>query len=181
MSYRFPRGLFAAALLIVAAGCGGEKTAETETSGPVPVVPEAVSARHVILITADTWRGDHVDTEIAGVPLTPHLSNFAAKGLHFSHNTSVSNLTSAGVAGILTGLLPERSGVVANEHMLPQNLPNLATVLKEEGFATGAFVANPVLKPEFGFGLGFDEYQAIPRVLPFRKAKADAVNAEGIK
>lgn len=132
--------------------------------------------RHVVLITVDTWRGDHFGGEVAGVELTPHLARLAGRSIRFAKASSVAAVTTSGVAGILTGLLPERSGVVVNDHKLPPTLPTLATLLAEEGFETGAFVANPVLNPGYGFENGFQHYEPVRRERPFRKAKADAVN-----
>lgn len=42
--------------------------------------------------------------------------------------------TTPGMAGILTGLIPRRSGVLVNPNALPEELPTLATILEEEGF-----------------------------------------------
>lgn len=119
-------------------------------------------AQHAILITVDTWRGDHFHAERAGVALTPALERFAASGLAFTQAHSVGSETSPGAAGILTGLLPWRSGVVVNSHTLPPEVPSLATHLQEEGFATAAVISNPVLEPGMGFEQGFDHYEMVP-------------------
>ncbi len=158
------------AVALVGLACGGREGASATSAEP----------RHLILITVDTWRADHFGGEVAGVKLTPHLAELAERSIRFTHATSVAALTSAGVAGILTGLLPERSGVVANDHMLPSSLPNLASLLAEQHFVSGAFIANPVLYPGYGFENGFTHYQAIRRQRPERKAKADAVNREAL-
>lgn len=150
-----------AALLVcaLAAGLGGgcgRSAGEEDGAAAAPPPP-----RDVILITADTWRGDHFDTERAGVPLTPALSAFAGSGVRFTAAYSVASETSPGTSGFLTGLIPRRSGVVANAHMLPADATSLATVLAGHGFATTAVVSNPVLRPGVGFEQGFDAYRLV--------------------
>lgn len=128
---------------ILAVACGGK----------------AGGARNLILITVDTYRADHFLEERAGQALTPRLAAFAARAERFLNAQSVSNCTTPGVAGILTGLLPRRSGVVGNKHVLPSTLPDLATRLRAAGFRTAAVVSNPVLRPGTGFENGFGEYR----------------------
>ena len=67
---------------------------------------------NLILVTIDTYRADHFLEERAGQALTPRLAAFAARAERFRNAHSVSNCTTPGVAGILTGILPRRSGVV---------------------------------------------------------------------
>lgn len=141
---RAPRGAVAT-LLLLAGGLG--------------CTPEP--PRHLVLVTADTWRGDHFGTERAGTPLTPGLSRFAAGGVRFTAAHSPGSETSPGTAGILTGLLPRRSGVVVNRHMLPLEVPTLAEVLRDAEFATAAVVANVVLAPGLGFDQGFQGYELV--------------------
>jgi arylsulfatase A-like enzyme len=97
--------------------------------------------------------------ERGGVPLTPHLASFAKRSIRFLNSSSVSDATSPGIAGILTGLLPKRSGVLINEHSIPRNVPTLAGILSSHGFQCGAFIANPVIGPGFGFERGFSTYE----------------------
>jgi len=140
--------------------------------------PPAGELRHLILITVDTWRADHFLVSKAGVPLTPNLEQLAARSVRFRANSSVGAVTAPGIAGILTGLLPHRSGVVVNDHLLPDSLPTLATELRDHGFVTAAFVANPVIAPGFGFNNGFAQYELVARRPPLRKATAAQVNRQ---
>ncbi len=98
----------------------------------------------------------------------------------FSDASSVANATAPGVAGILTGVYPSRSGVMLNTHMLSPGVPSLATLLAANGFSTAGFVANPVVGPGFGFEQGFERFELIPRKPGYRFAKADAVNRAAI-
>ncbi len=155
---RKPLALLVCALAAAAlvSGCGSS-AGEEDGPAAAPAPP-----RDVVLITVDTWRGDHFDAERAGIPLTPALSAFAGSGVRFTDAYSVASETSPGVSGFLTGLVPRRSGVVVNAHMLPAGAPSLATTLADHGFATTAVVSNPVLRPGMGFEQGFDDYRLVP-------------------
>lgn len=120
-------------------------------------------ARHVLLITVDTWRGDHVSGSRVGSELTPRLDAWLERAHVFPQAHSVGAETSPGVAGVLTGLLPHRSGVLRNAHVLPDGVPTAASLLRDEGFATAAWVANPVLREGVGFDSGFDRYELTRR------------------
>ena len=135
----------------------------------------AEPARHLVLITVDTWRGDHAFAERAGVALTPELERFAAGGTRFTAAASVANATSPGVAGILTGLLPLRSGVLTNPHLLSDRVPTLAAMARAAGLTTAGVVGNQVLRPGMGFEQGFDHYELVSPDLGRPKARADAV------
>lgn len=125
--------------------------------------PETARARHVLLITVDTWRGDHLSQARAGTELTPRLDAWLDRAHVFTQAYSVGAETSPGVAGILTGLLPHRSGVLRNSHVLPEGVPTTASLLRDAGFATAGWVANPVLREGVGFDSGFDSYELTRR------------------
>jgi arylsulfatase len=164
-------GMIVLALHLVACGSGGP-------GGRQGV--EAEERPNLILLTVDTWRGDHFLAQLGGVALTPNLEQLAAESMVFENAASVACATSAGVAGILTGLIPKRSGVVVNDHRLPATIPTLATLLQDLGYRTGAFVANPVVEPGHGFERGFETYELIRKERPRRKARAEKVNEQGL-
>lgn len=132
---------------------------------------------NLVLITADTWRGDHFLSERGGLELTPNLARFAERATVFTDASSVGNETMPGLAGILTGLLPHRSAVVTNQHVLPPAVPTLATRLREAGFASAAFVGNFIIGAGVGFERGFDHYELVPRKRPLRKPRANQMTA----
>jgi arylsulfatase A-like enzyme len=142
----------AMAILAVALGCGSEFDE--------PLV-ELEAARHLILITVDTYRNDHFLSSRGGVDLTPALRRLAETSLVFRRAISASNVTSPGVAAILTGLMPKRAGVFRNADALREEVPTLTATLKENGFATAAFVGNQMLSPGSGFDRNFDTYRLI--------------------
>jgi len=138
----------------------------SRAAGPAPDVFE----RHLVLITVDTWRADYLMQDRAGSALTPNLARFARHCVRFQHAQSVSTATSPGLAGILTGLTPSRSGVRKNVHILQAQITTLAERLRAAGFVTGALVANPVVEPGYGFEQGFDDYRLGSRPVRGKRA-----------
>jgi arylsulfatase A-like enzyme/tetratricopeptide (TPR) repeat protein len=68
-------------------------------------------------------------------------------------------LTLPAHTSILTGLTPRRHGVRNNTTFrLDDKVPTLATVLRDAGYRTGAFIGAFVLDARFGLNRGFDEY-----------------------
>lgn len=146
--------------LVVCMACG----VDTPDANDARAEPASeAQAQNLLLITVDTWRSDHFTTTRGGEELTPFLDSMTRRAVRFSNAQSVGNATSPGVAGILTGWFPFRSGVVENRSIIPSGLPTLGTRLREAGFQTAGFVANPVIGPGFGFEQGFQRYELLAR------------------
>jgi arylsulfatase A-like enzyme/Flp pilus assembly protein TadD len=113
----------------------------------------------VLLVTLDTLRADRLGAYGSRDRLTPTLDALAAAGTVFDEALASVPLTLPSHATILTGLEPPRHGVHDNgTYVVPADLPTLATRLKAEGYATGAFVGAYVLDRRFGLARGFDTY-----------------------
>jgi arylsulfatase A-like enzyme/Tfp pilus assembly protein PilF len=125
-----------------------------------PIVRHAACERcNVLLITIDTLRSDRVGAFGGSLGLTPTLDRLAAEGLRLTRAYSAAPLTLPSHTSILTAVSPPVHGVRANGlFRLGPKLPTLATVLKEAGYRTGAFVGAFVLDARFGLNRGFDVY-----------------------
>jgi len=114
---------------------------------------------NVLLITIDTWRADRL-----GVGISPHLDRLAANGVRFTAARTAAPLTLPSHTTILTGLLPPAHGVRENGVASSDAHPTVATLLKNAGYHTAAFVGAYVLDRRFGLSAGFDTYDdRIPR------------------
>ena len=114
---------------------------------------------HVLLLTLDTTRADHLGCYGNTRGLTPNLDRLAAEGVLFEDAQSVMPLTTPTHATILTGRLPIEHGIRLNrEGILPPEIPTLADIFKANGYATAAFVATRILDAKFGLSRGFDLY-----------------------
>jgi choline-sulfatase len=117
------------------------------------------SQPHVVLVTFDTTRWDHVGYASGREGLTPHLDAIAARGTWFSSAVTVQPLTLPAHTSILTGLYPYRHGVRNNgTYVVPPETVTLAGRLREAGYATHAIVSAFVLDSQFGLDKGFDGY-----------------------
>jgi arylsulfatase A-like enzyme/tetratricopeptide (TPR) repeat protein len=113
----------------------------------------------VLLITLDTTRADHLEPYGAEDVETPALSRLADNGIVFERAFATAPVTAPAHASLLTGLYPQRHGVLNNStHYLPEEIPTLAEKLSEAGYRTAAFVSTVILERRYGLNQGFAVY-----------------------
>ena len=142
----------AATLLLAAVG------AVVWRSRPSQADLRPIAGQNVLLITIDTLRADALGA-YGGPAATPALDRLAADGVRFdfAHAHAVMTLTSH--ASILTGELPFQHGLRDNSgYRLPADARTAATLLKQAGYATAAFVGAFPVHSRFGLNVGFDVY-----------------------
>ena len=121
-----------------------------------PVAPNP--DRNVLLVTIDTLRADALGS-YGGRASTPTLDRLAAHGARFAFAHAHAVVTLVSHASVLTGRYPYEHGVRDNTgYRLAPNEPTAATLLKAQGFTTGAFVGGFPLDHRFGLTSGFDVY-----------------------
>lgn len=134
--------------------------------------------RNVLLVTIDTLRADALSS-YGGAARTPNIDQLAARGARFTDVHASAVVTLVSHTTILTGLYPYQSGVRDNAgYRVKPDTATLATRLKAQGFATGAFIGALPLTKRFGLTSGFDAYDdqipeirgAIDFALPERRA-----------
>src|SRR5262245_22427294 len=114
--------------------------------------------RNILLVTIDTLRADALGS-YGGRAVTPNLDGIAAHGARFTFAHSHAVVTLVSHASILTGRYPYEHGIRDNTgYRLSAAEPTAATLLKNAGFATGAFVGGFTLDHRFGLTPGFDVY-----------------------
>ena len=117
-----------------------------------------IEGQNVLLVTIDTLRADALGA-YGGPASTPALDRLAAEGVRFDFAHAHAVLTLPSHASILTGEYPHRHGVRENSgYRLPGGARTIATVLKQAGYATAAFVAAFPVHSRFGLNAGFDVY-----------------------
>ena len=120
---------------------------------------QSLAIRNVILISIDTCRADRLSCY--GYPLntTPQIDAIAQEGVLFEKVISPVATTLPAHGSMLTGTIPPYHGVHDNiGDILGDSSVTLAEMLKENGFATAAFVSTRVLDSEVGIKQGFDLY-----------------------
>lgn len=125
-----------------------------------------IEPRGVVLIVVDTVRADHLGVYGYERPTSPRLDRAAADGVIFERAESAASWTLPSFGSILTGRIPAHHGAGdrwkttdwRKHRKLDSQVPTLAEAFKAAGWKTGALINNPWLKPRFGLGRGFDEY-----------------------
>lgn len=111
----------------------------------------------LVLITVDCMRADHVGWLGYDRPTTPFLDGIAKDSAVFSNAIVAGAPTYYSFPAIMASRPPlalgrDIVGIAPGE-------PTLASVLKEAGYATAAFVAaNPYLSAQFGHDSGFEVF-----------------------
>jgi len=113
---------------------------------------------HVVLISVDTLRADHVGAYGSAVE-TPHIDALAADGVRFSRAWPAATTTLPSHAAMVTGRLPRSHGVPHNGAILHERNTTLAEVLRGHAFTTLGVVGGVPVAGSTGMAQGFDAYQ----------------------
>jgi arylsulfatase A-like enzyme len=125
---------------------------------------------HIVLITFDTLRADHLGCYGYPRPTSPWVDALAARGARFERAYSTSSWTPPSMATIMTSLYPRDHGVthglVSTSHVIEQEvlsdtLRTLAELLSEHGYRTFGISTTAHLTAGQGFGQGFDRFKYI--------------------
>jgi arylsulfatase A-like enzyme/Tfp pilus assembly protein PilF len=136
-------------LLLCAGACGGSAPSGG-SGGP--------AARHVLLVTFDTTRADHLSIH-GGQARVPNLERLAAEGVQFDAAFAPTPLTLPSHVSLFTGQYPASHGVHNNgTFVLSDEAMSLTEVLRAQGFQTGAVVGSLVLDSRYGLAQGFEVY-----------------------
>lgn len=150
--------------LALLAGCGN-RAVEVPTKPAAPPPP-------IILIVIDALRADYLGTYGFDGPVSPDLDELAQESVVFERCSSQAPWTTASMASMMTSLYPEAHGVrLAPDdprdqrswrdrwtRAIPETTMTLAECLRDRGYRTAAFVANPFLVRGLGFEQGFDTF-----------------------
>lgn len=130
---------------------------------PVPEQRPAAEPRrrdlNVLLITIDTLRSDYLSCYGGQIAKTPNMDALAKRGVRFEQAIVQVPLTAPSHASILTGAYPRAHKVRdMGGFVLDPQIPTLATVLRESGRDTAAFIGAAVLNRYYGMNRGFAVY-----------------------
>lgn len=135
------------AAVLLAAACNREavQTAAPETP--------------VFVISIDTLRSDHLSAYGYKGAAQPSIDRFRKDAVLFQSAFSQCPQTLVAHASMFTGLIPPTHGVRDNlGYVLKSGSPTLASILGENGYATGAAVSTYVLRRATNVGQGFTFY-----------------------
>ena len=143
-------GLLAAVVALAGCGVGGpESSTGDDVTGAQP---------HILLLTADTLRADHLSGDGYPRPTSPNLDAFFDGAWVFEQAATVIPKTVPSFATAFTGRHPRVHQVAANFDAIPEVLPTLAELLQGGGYTTAAFLGNRAIRSTKGFDRGFDHF-----------------------
>jgi arylsulfatase A-like enzyme len=131
----------------------GEKPAQPETSSGPPLV---------LLICLDTVRADAIGAYGRTPSPTPYLDQ--VDWLVFQSSLAQSGWTKPAVASVFTGRGVRQHGVLGFQDKISDQEITLAESLRQAGYRTVGFTANPWTIGKFGFSQGFDRYEPVQPV-----------------
>ena len=121
--------------------------------------PEEPVPRHVLFITIDTLRADHLSLYGYGRPTSPGLEAFAEGAVTFERAMAQWPKTGTSFASLFTGQYPQTTGLTHKAALrIPDEYLTLPELLAQEGFTNVAVVSNGVLGEQLGWDRGFTEY-----------------------
>jgi arylsulfatase A-like enzyme len=126
---------------------GGALFACASPPGPARV------PQHVVLVSFDTLRADHLGCYGYSRPTSPFLDRLAQRGVLFENAFSSCSHTSPAHASLFTGLYPSQHGVRRNGLGFPDLIPGkpgfrtLAELLAARGYDTAGFSGVTFLAP----------------------------------
>jgi arylsulfatase A-like enzyme len=135
-----PRDAFFALALLAAGACGGDEP-------PRP---------NVVWVVWDTARADRMSLYGHETKTTPFLDEWAKDARVFDDCLSASSWTVPSHASMFTGLLPAEHGAQHGHEQLDDELVTVAELLRDAGYQTFSWTANPHLSDAENFLQGFD-------------------------
>jgi len=113
---------------------------------------------HILLITIDTLRRDHLGVYGYQRKTSPFIDELAKKGLRFKNVITPIPLTAPSHASILTSLHPLTHRLTLNGNKLNNKVQTIAEVLQKNGYYTIGAVGVKLLTAKNRFSQGFDSF-----------------------
>ena len=115
---------------------------------------------HVLLISIDTLRPDHLSCYGYEHETSPHIDRLAGEGVLFENHISSSSWTLPAHTALFTSLPDFVHGVTdSRSTALAPAFTTLAERFQRAGWQTAGFFSGPYLHPSFGLAQGFDSYE----------------------
>ena len=118
-------------------------------------------AKGVVLISIDTLRRDHVSAYGYPRPTTPRLDALARQGVLCEDAVSTSSWTLPAHLSMLTSVDPGAHGGLDADHGFNRRVPTLASLLRDQGYATRAVTSHIYVAPAYGFDEGFERFDFV--------------------
>jgi arylsulfatase A-like enzyme len=133
--------------------------------------------QHVILVTVETFRWDHLHRAGYARATSPRLDEMAAQGAWFGRNQAQAPYTHPSLASIVSSRYPTSLGFGDNAPPdMRTDLRTAAEIFADAGYVTAAFNVQYVLSNRYGLNRGFHYYRNYPN-----DGTAEALNREAFR
>ena len=135
--------------------------------------PSAATRPNIVIVLVDALRADQLGVYGSSRQLSPAIDELAREGVTFEQTISQAPWTQPSVASLFCSFYPSVHQVRDYElawnstfaqtpavAVFGESFTTLAEVIHGCGYQTAAFSANPWVVPEFGFGRGFEHFDA---------------------
>ena len=145
------------------------------SNGCSPTANSAANTPNVLIISIESLRWDHLGIAGYSRPVSPNIDALASHGVYFRHAYAQSSWTRPSVASTFTSTYQSTHQVygepkdgrnrkanrkVGDKSRIPDPFVTLAESFDRRGYRCVGWTGNPQLWEGFGFGRGFDQYQA---------------------
>jgi arylsulfatase A-like enzyme len=137
--------------------------------------PRPPARPHIVLITVESLRPDHVRHYQGQRDTTPNLDAFAREAMIYEDAHAVTSWTLASHASLFTGLYPSAHGAVEPRSQLGDDASTLAELLAAKGYQTAGFATGPYLARSHNLDQGFEYYDDSPATVGSQGAAHDDV------
>ncbi len=121
--------------------------------------PPASQTPHLLLVSIDTLRADHISPAGYRRDTTPGLDRLAAQSVVYTHARTHAPWTKAAMASLFTSQLPIDHGLTRWPLTVAPEIPQLPEILHEAGFRTWAVTSHNAFDPDFNeFHHGFEVF-----------------------
>ena len=165
---------------VLIAGLTAARQGAGQTTGRASLPAAPRHRPDIVLVTIDAMRADHLSSYGYQQFTSPAIDAFSRHAVRFTNAIAQAPYTKASVASIMTGQYPSAHKTVTasvpfpetmtghpttvpiSTDVLPSSMTTLAHVLRQAGYRTLGFTANPFLIEPFGFAQGFDRFRFYP-------------------
>ena len=128
-----------------------------------------MDSQHVLFVTVDSLRADHVGHHGYDRETTPYLDELAASGSQFNSAFTHGGATRFAFPSLLTSVYPMMYG---GYEQVTDDQTMISELFDEHGYTTGGFHSNLYLSENYGYDRGWDE---------FYDSKPDSSAATGLR
>lgn len=157
---------------------------------PVPASPAAAAPaqkqRSILFYLIDTCRADHLSAHGYARETTPFLEELAAMGVRCDNCFSQGSWTKPSVGTILTSCYPTVTGMTQILDQLDGKFVTLPEALRDAGWFTAGFSANPIMGRLSNYSQGFRRFLDAAAIIQngdpihFASGSAKAVNVHAL-